>query len=207
VKIYQLYQELLKKYGTPKGNWKKWCKRNKNWQDKEEIALGAILTQRTSWQNVELALKNLKKERILSIDKIYRLGQEDIKRLENLIKATGFYKQKAKRIYYFCEFIVKNYGSLQEFFKNDLAICRMKLLEIPGIGPETADSILLYAGEKLIFVIDEYTRRLVKKYNLSNRFSYDFLQQLFQQDLPKDIRIYQDFHAMIVLEGKDKARN
>jgi len=207
VKIYQLYQELLKKYGTPKGNWKKWCKRNKNWQDKEEIALGAILTQRTSWQNVELVLKNLKKERILSIDKIYRLGQEDIKRLENLIKATGFYKQKAKRIYYFCEFIVKNYGSLQEFFKNDLAICRMKLLEIPGIGPETADSILLYAGEKLIFVIDEYTRRLVKKYNLSNRFSYNFLQQLFQQDLPKDIRIYQDFHAMIVLEGKDKARN
>jgi endonuclease-3 related protein len=200
-KIYQLYLSFVKKYGSPKEFWKKWCKGGKTSQDREEIALGAILTQRTNWRNVEKALKNLKEARVLSIEKIYQIGEKDIKLLEKLIKPSGFYKQKAKRIYQFCEFIVKNHGSLENFFKQDLGACREQLLKISGIGPETADSILLYAGDKPIFVVDEYTRRLVKKRKIANKFSYGHLQQLFQQNLPEDIKIYQDFHAMIVLEG------
>ncbi len=200
-KIYQLYLYFVKKYGSPKEFWKRWCKGKKTSQDREEIALGAILTQRTNWRNVEKALKNLKEAKALSIEKIFQTGK-NIKLLEKLIKPSGFYKQKAKRIYQFCEFIVKNHGSLEKFFKQDLGTCREQLLKISGIGPETADSILLYAGNKPIFVIDEYTRRLVKKRKITDKLSYDHLQQLFQQNLPKDIKIYQDFHAMIVLEGR-----
>jgi len=201
-KIYQLYLFLLKKYGEPREFWKEWCKREKNSKEREKIALGAILTQRTSWKNVELALKNLKEKKALSTEGVYLIGKNDMKLSENLIKPSGFYKQKAKRLFQFCEFIIKNYGSLKKFFKQDLITCRQQLLEIPGIGPETADTILLYAGGKLIFVIDEYTRRFVTKHNISSDLSYNHLQQLFQQNLPKDLNIYQDFHAMIVLEGK-----
>ncbi len=200
-KIYQLYLSFVRKYGSPKEFWQKWCKSEKTRQDREEIALGAILTQRTNWRNVEKALKNLKEVRALSIEKIYKIGK-NVKLLENLIKPSGFYKQKAKRIYQFCEFIVKNHGSLGNFFDQDLETCREQLLKISGIGPETADSILLYSGDKTIFVIDEYTRRLVKKRKITNKLSYNHLQQLFQQNLPKEIKIYQDFHAMIVLEGR-----
>jgi endonuclease-3 related protein len=200
-KIYQLYLSFVKKYGSPKEFWRKWCKGQKTSRDREEIALGAILTQRTNWRNVEKALKNLKEARALSIKKIYKIG-ENIKLLEKLIKPSGFYKQKARRIYQFCEFIVENHGSLENFFDQDLETCREQLLKISGIGPETADSILLYAGDKPIFVIDEYTRRLVKKRKITDKLFYDHLQQLFHQNLPKDVKIYQDFHAMIILEGR-----
>lgn len=201
-KIYQLYLSLCKKYGEPREFWKEWCKREKNSKEREKIALGTILTQRTSWQNVELALKNLKEAKALSIEKVYQIGKKDVKLLENLIKPSGFYKQKAKRIFRFSKFIIENYHSLANFFKEDLGICRKQLLEIYGIGPETADSILLFAGDKPVFVIDEYTRCFVEKNNLSTKFSYDYLQRLFEENLPKDVKIYRDFHAMIVLEGK-----
>jgi endonuclease-3 related protein len=200
--IYQIYLSLFKKYGTPKEFWAKWCKDKKTWQDREEIALSAILAQRTNWLNVERALKNLKAAKSLSIKRIYQMGQKNIELLETLIRPSGFYKQKAKRVYQFCEFINKNYESLENFFKQDLETCREQLLKLPGIGPETADSILLYAGQKPIFVIDEYTRRFVKKHNLAKKFPYDYLQELFQKNLPKDVKIYQEFHAMIVLEGR-----
>jgi endonuclease-3 related protein len=87
--------------------------------------------------------------------------------------------------------------------KEDGKKLREKLLKLKGIGPETADSILLYALDKPVFVIDEYTRRLVKKRNLAQKFSYDFLQDLFEKNLKKDLRLYQDFHALIVIEGKN----
>jgi len=205
MKIYQLYRSLLKKYGQPMDFWKKWCQKNKTWQDKEEIILGAILTQRTNWRNVEMVFNKLREAHALSIKGIYRIGKNNRGPLERLIRSSGFYKQKAKRLFLLCEFIVKNYGASEKFFNQDLAICRRQLLEIYGIGPETADSILLYAGDKPIFVIDEYTRRFVKKYGISDKTSYDYLQQLFQENLPKNVQLYQDFHALIVLDGK-KAR-
>lgn len=201
-KIYNSYLALLKKYGEPKEFWREWCKEGKSDKEREKIVLGAILTQRTNWRNVELALGNLKRENCLSVEKIYQLGKQDISVLELLIRPTGFYKQKAKRIFGLCQFVIEKHGSLKKFFQLPVASCRKELLILTGIGPETADSILLYAGDKLTFVIDEYTCRFVKKHNLSSKFSYDYLQQLFQDNLPKDIKIYRDFHAMIVLEGR-----
>jgi len=88
------------------------------------------------------------------------------------------------------------------FFQKDKNYCRAKLLSFYGIGEETADSILLYAGDKLTFVIDEYTKRFVKKHNLTSNLSYSYLQKLFEKNLPEDIKLYRDFHAMIVLEGR-----
>jgi endonuclease-3 related protein len=201
-RVRHLYLNFFQKYGQPKGFWEKWCKKRKTKEDKEEIVLGAVLTQRTNWQNVELALKNLKKEKLLSIEKIYQIGKKNKNKLESLIRPAGFYRQKARRIFELSKFIVENYGSLEKFFGQGLKTCREELLKIYGIGPETADSILLYAGGLPIFVIDEYTRRFVKKYGLSEKFSYDELQNLFQQSLPKDPKLYQDFHAIIVLEEK-----
>jgi len=201
-KIYQLYISLLRKYGKPRDFWRKWCKKEKTKKDKEEIIFGAILTQRTSWKNVELALKSLREAKILSIEKIYQVGEKNRESLEKLIRPSGFYRQKAKRLFILSKFIVENFKTLENFFKQDLKTCREQLLELPGIGTETADSILLYAGQKPTFVIDEYTRRFVKEHNLSNKLSYDYLQNLFQKSLPQDIKIYQDFHAMIVIEGK-----
>lgn len=201
--IYQLYIFFLRKYGKPRDFWGKWCKRQKTKKDKEEILFGAILTQRTSWKNVELALKNLREAKILSIEKIYQVGEKNNREsLEKLIRPAGFYRQKAKRLFILSKFIVENFKTLENFLKQDLKTCREQLLELSGIGTETADSILLYAGQKPIFVIDEYTRRFVKEHNLSNKLSYDYLQDLFQKSLPQDVKIYQDFHAMIVLEGK-----
>jgi len=201
-KIYQLYLWLLEKYGRPRDFWAKWCKRKKTRQDREEIVLGAILTQRTNWKNVEMSLKNLKGAKALSIKETYRAGRKNIILLENLIRPSGFYKQKSQRLFQLCKFIVERHKSLEKFFKQDLKTCREQLLNLSGIGPETADSILLYAGDKPIFVVDEYTRRFVKKRKLSQNHSYHYLQDLFQKNLPKDVKIYQDFHAMIVLDGK-----
>ena len=203
-RIYKIYIRFLKKYGLTNKFWKKWCKIKKTKQDKEEIVIGAILTQRTNWKNVELALENLKKANVLSTEKIYHLGKRNKKLLEKLIQPSGFYKQKTKRLLILCRFIVENYRTLENFLKEDLETCRKKLLSLYGIGPETADSILLYAGRKPIFVIDEYTCRFAKRYRLAKKFSYDLLQNLFQKNLPKDVALYQNFHALIVSEGKDE---
>jgi len=199
--IYKIYLELLEKYGSPKDFWQKWCKRKKTLRDKEEIVLGAMLTQRVSWFNVEKALENLRGQKALSVKGAYELGKRDIKLLEGLIKPSGFYKQKAQRIFGLCEFLERS-GGFEKFLENPVMVCRDKLLALNGIGPETADSILLYAGGKPVFVIDEYTRRFVERRKLSKIFSYSHLQDLFQRGLPQEVMIYQDYHAMIVLEGR-----
>lgn len=196
----KLYKELKSKYGRPKGQWKLWCKRPKTEKEREEVIIGAILTQRTNWKNVELALNNLKKAKVNSLKDIYRLG---VKRLAPLIRPSGFYQTKANYLFYLAEFILKNYGNLEKIKKADFKELREQLLELKGIGPETADSILLYALDKPVFVIDEYTRRLVKKRHLAVRTNYQFLQKLFERNLRKDFRLYQDFHALIVINGKN----
>jgi endonuclease-3 related protein len=203
MRFYQLYLKLKSKYKKLDRYWSLWCKSKKSWKEKEKIAIGAILVQRTSWKNVELALYNLEKQNILSIKAIYRTGKKNFKLLEKLIRPSGFYKQKAKRLLGFCKFIVEEHNTLKKFLKQDIDKSREQLLNLFGIGPETADSILLYAGEKPVFVIDEYTRRWVKKHRLTTKFSYDHLQKLFEKDLPRDYKIYQNFHAMIVLEGQN----
>ncbi len=196
----KLHKKLKRKYGTPGGQWKLWCKRPKTSREREEVIIGAVLTQITNWRNVELAINNLKRAKTDSLKNIYRLGP---KKLENLIKPSGFYRIKAKYLFNLAKFIVENYGSVTRMRKKELKELREKLLELKGIGPETADSILLYALDKPIFVIDEYTRRLIRECNLADKANYQFLQKRFEESLRQDFRLYQDFHALIVINGKN----
>ena len=206
MELYSLYLELKNKYKKLDKYWSLWCKNKKSWKEKEKIAIGAILVQRTSWKNVEKALYNLEKQRSLSIKAIYRIGKKDSKILENFIKPSGFYKQKAKRLFEFCKFIVEEHKTLKNFLKQGTNKSREQLLSLFGIGPETADSILLYAGQKPVFVIDEYTRRWIKMHYLADNLSYKSLKKLFEKNLPQNYKIYQKFHAMIILEGQKQHR-
>lgn len=202
-KIFWLYQKLREKYGHPKGQWVLWCKRPKTNKEREEVIIGAILTQRANWRNAELAIANLKKEKINFLKNIHKLGLKNKNELARLIRPSGFYQQKAGCLFGLAKFILENYGNLKELKKKELAKLREELLSLKGIGPETADSILLYGLEKPVFVIDEYTRRLAKKRRLTDNYDYHFLQGLFEKNLKKDFRLYQDFHALIVIDGKN----
>lgn len=201
-KIWKLYQKLYQRYGSPSGQWSLWCKRPKSQKEKEEVIIATILTQRTNWKNVELSLEQLKKEGCDSLKLIYHLAKKDIHQLEKLIRPCGFYRTKAQYLFGLIKFILEKYKSLKGVDKIPLARLRTELLSLKGIGPETADSILLYALERPIFVIDEYTRRLVKKLNWTSDLSYHSLQEFFESHLKKDFRLFQDFHALIVIDGK-----
>jgi endonuclease-3 related protein len=201
-KIYQIYLDLAKKHGSSEKFWPQWCKAKKSVNLREKIAIGAILTQRTTWHNASLALANLKKTGLLSLRKIANLT--DLVKLTDLIRSAGFYQSKPKRLFELCSFITKQYGNLGNFSKEDLKTAREKLLSLNGIGPETADTILLYAMDKLTFVIDEYTKRLVKRKGLITSLAYDYLKSLFEENLPLDVKLYQDFHTLIIIEEKGK---
>jgi len=198
--VYGLYLELLKKYGNPVKYWPQWCAIKKSWKLKEEISLETILVQRTSWRNAEIASKNLKNTRLLSIRRIYE--NKDFQRLVSLVKPAGFYNTKPKRLVEFCRFICQNYGSWQNFCSEDLITAREKLLTVYGIGPETADTILLYAADEPTFIIDEYTRRFIKSKELAKNFDYYFLKDLFERNLPKDLGLFQGYHVLIIAEQK-----
>ena len=200
-KIVKLYEKLLEKYGQPEGQWKLWCKRPKNVCQREEVIIGAILTQRANWKNVILAIDNLKKAKIYTLSAVHRLGLRNKNKLADLIRPSGFYKQKCDYLLEMAEFFKKS-GGVKKVQKIELKELREKLLDLYGVGPETADSILLYGLDKPIFVIDEYTRRLVKKEKFARNLSYDHLQKLFESNLPRDFALYQDFHALIVINGK-----
>ncbi len=198
--IEKLYKELKRKYGKPSGQWKLWRKRPKTGKEREEVMIGAILTQNTNWKNVELAMGNLKKAKASSLNSIFRLGP---KKLDPLIKPAGFHKTKSQYLFSLAEFIIKKCGGLEGAKRIGQEQMRGDLLRLKGVGPETADSILLYALDKPIFVIDEYTRRLVKNYSLTEGMDYHFLQKLFEGNLKRDYRLYQDFHALIVINAKN----
>ena len=201
----KLYRELREKHGKPEGQWRLWCKRPKTSKEMEEVVIGAVLTQRVNWRNVEQAIACLNDAGICSLQDIYNLGRRNKKRLGALIKPTGFYRQKADYLFRLAEFILKNYGKLEKMKRVDSGELREQLLGLRGIGPETADSILLYALEKPTFVIDEYTKRLVKTRRLAKNFSYGFLKKLFEENIKRDYRVYQNFHALIVINEKEKA--
>jgi len=201
-KIYRFYLELLERYGNPVKLWPQWCAEKKDEKLKEIIALGAILTQRTSWRNASLALRNLKKENLLSIRRVASL--KSLENLKGLIRPAGFYQTKPKRLFEFANFVIQKYGSLEKFGEQDLEVARKELLNLYGVGPETADVILLYVLEKPSFVIDEYTKRLVKKERLSGELDYDSLQRLFEKSLPQSVEIYQNYHALIIIRQRGK---
>jgi len=199
-KIHQLYFELQQKYGPAEKFWPQWCASKKSLRLRELTAIGAILTQRTSWHNADLALRNLKREGLLSLSKI--ADPSNLDQLTELIRPAGFYQSKPRRLFGFCFFVTSEYGNLESLIKEDLKVAREKLLTLNGIGPETADTILLYALDRPSFVIDEYTKRLVKKKGLATNLTYDYLKNLFEKNLPRDVKIYQDFHTLVIVEQK-----
>ncbi len=168
-------------------------------KNKEKVTKKHILTQNTNWKNVEKAIVELNKRNLIDIKKIKDI---DEKELAFLIKSSGYHNQKAKKLKNFCEFLIKNKKKkLKKLFQNELAILREELLSIKGIGPETADSIILYATKKPIFVIDAYTKRILNRLGFKEK-SYDELQSLFTQSLPKSERLFNEYHALLVKMGK-----
>lgn len=167
-----------------------------------EIAVGAILTQNTNWQNVEKAITNLKKNRQLSPKSIYNLSHE---KLAEMIRPSGYYNVKAKRLKNFVSFIVeKQKGSLMNLKKYETIQIRQMLLSVSGIGKETADSIILYALDKPIFVIDTYTKRILSRHGFIDEFiDYDTCQSLFHENINPDRALYNEYHALLVRTGKD----
>ncbi len=166
-----------------------------------EVIIGAILTQNTNWHNVERAVANLKRARLLEM-KALLAAKTGI--LETAIKPSGFYKQKTRRLQGFVSYLYNMcQGDLASFFNRDVCHLRQELLAQQGIGPETADSILLYAGNLKVFVIDAYTRRILERVNSLKFKTYDEYQAHFEGHLPARVKIYNQFHALLVELGKN----
>ncbi len=161
---------------------------------RDEIIIGAVLTQNTSWKNVEKALENLKLYGELSLEYVRRTN---IERLKELIRPTGFYNQKSEKL-----------KSVASFIKPTEMVCKIKreeLLAIKGVGKETSDAILLYAGGQPTFVVDKYTQRLVHRlYGIGG--GYDEVKRMFEENLPKDLEVYREFHALIDEHAKRHCR-
>lgn len=170
-----------------------------------EIAIGAILTQNTAWTNVEKAILRLKQERLLHPA---RMCAAEEGRLEDAIRSSGYYRQKAERLRIFCRHLLDRYGGrMARMAARPVAALREELLALKGIGPETADDILLYACEKPIFVVDAYTRRIFHRCGLVREdIAYGPLQQLVHNHLGPDVHLYKEFHGLIVWTGKDFCR-
>ncbi|WP_022671356.1 endonuclease III domain-containing protein [Hippea alviniae] len=192
-RIEKIYRKLFDFYGQQ--HW--WPA-----QTKEEIIIGAILTQNTAWKNVEKAIQNLKATDSCNLNAIFYM---DIERLKDAIKPAGFFNQKSIYLKNISRFF-KEEGGIERLFSFSTEELRKKLLSVKGIGKETADSILLYAFERPIFVIDAYTKRLAERHKLSKKLDYDCLQKLFMDNLPKDYKLFNEYHALIVKNAKEFCR-
>lgn len=170
-----------------------------------EVAVGAILTQSAAWANVEKALRNLKKAGALNPESIRKL---DERRLAELIRPCGYYNAKARKLKAFVELLYRHFGgSMEAIARAPVDEARRTLLDTYGIGPETADSILLYAAGHPRFVVDGYTRRLLNRLGIrSAAESYGAWQQLITDRLPREALLYNEFHALIVRHCKEVCR-
>lgn len=179
-----------------------------NWWPSEsslEMVVGAVLTQNTNWQNVSKAIENLKKARLLQLDLLVALSPED---LAIHIRPAGYYNLKAKRLLNLLRMIVNEYeGTLNNLLEDALESARYNLLQVNGIGEETADSILLYAGGQPVFVVDAYTHRVFSRHNLlAEETSYQEIQEEFMNNLPADADLFNEYHALIVKVAKEFCR-
>ena len=170
-----------------------------------EIIVGAILTQNTNWNNVEKAILNLKTNNLLSVEALYNASPSSL--AEN-IKPAGYFNIKAGRLKNLINSIMEKYGGdITRFLSEETRKLREELISIRGIGPETADSILLYAAKRPVFVIDAYTHRILNRHGLSDdQVVYYDLQDLFMNNLPEDTGLFNEFHALIVRTGKEYCR-
>ncbi len=167
-----------------------------------EVMIGAILTQNTNWLNVEKAIDNLKKYKLLAPDKLYKLSH---RRLALLIRPAGYYNIKAKRLKSFLKFFIKHYdGNVEKMSGIVTSSLRQQLLSVKGIGPETADSILLYALNRPIFVVDAYTKRILSRHHfIGGDAGYDKTQNLFMKNLKSGAKLFNEYHALLVELGKE----
>ncbi len=167
-----------------------------------EIAIGAILTQNTNWGNVEKAISNLKAVNAFNPKRLHEMPEKE---LADLIRPAGYFNIKSRRLKNFLTFLINNYGgSMTRMEKAETFTLRNALLNINGVGPETADSILLYALNKPIFVIDAYTRRVLSRHGIMDHdASYEEYQRLFHKELNENVQLFNEFHALFVRLGKD----
>jgi len=194
--LTEIYQLLFERFG-PQHWWPG--------QTEFEIITGAILTQNTNWANVEKAIANLKAADCLSPERLYNL---EVSRLAELIRPAGYYNIKAKRLRNFLDWLNCNYdGRLTNLENLDTGQLRAELLAIKGIGRETADSILLYAFDREVFVVDAYTARVAFRHSLIDPAAdYEQLRYLFQSSLPADTQLFNEYHALLVRVGKEFCR-
>jgi len=167
-----------------------------------EIIVGAILTQNTSWRNVERALANLRDAKLLSPPAIRDVSRA---RLASCLRPSGYFRQKSKALKTFVAFLFSSCGgSLRRLFSTPTETLRRQLLALRGIGPETADSILLYAGKHPVFVVDAYARRILERHGLAQpKTTYEQLREMFESVLPREHQLFNEFHALFVRTGKD----
>jgi endonuclease-3 related protein len=191
--LQEIYYRLLDAFG-PQHWWPG--------ETQFEIIVGAILTQNTSWTNVEKAITNLKTAGLLEPDKLHTL---DAAELEQVIRPAGYFRLKTKRLRNFLQWLIDNYeGNLETVDGIDTRRLREELLAVSGIGPETADSILLYAFNRPVFVVDAYTARVAVRHGLIEPdIDYEQLQYLFESNLETDAALFNEFHALLVCVGKD----
>jgi endonuclease-3 related protein len=170
-----------------------------------EVIIGAILTQNTNWSNVQKAILALKKRKLLTAPKLYQLSP---KQLADLIRSAGYYNIKAARIKNFLEFFFQRYaGKIKLMAAGNWQALRVELLTVKGVGPETADSILLYALNKPVFVVDAYTKRIFSRHGLIEpEADYSQLQGIFMRHLKNNVKLFNQYHALLVKLGKDYCR-
>lgn len=186
--LMQIYHTLLEHFG-PRGWWPA--------DSRLEVIIGAVLTQAVAWKNVTRAIDNLKSAQLIDITAILNINEED---LAQHIKSALYHRQKARKLKALMNFIATEYNSdLDLMFTESLPVLRKKLLAVWGIGPETADSILLYAGDKTIFVVDTYTKRIFYRLGMvDEKISYQEMQEYLQHHMPPDLYIYNEYHALLV---------
>ena len=198
--VKKLYECLLEKYG-PQGWWPlqgRYHQKIRSDRDRLEICIGAILTQNTGWKNAAAAIEKISMAGLMDVGKLHEIPGV---KLQSVIRSSGYYRQKAKKIKCFVAHVRKR--GLKRFFSQDVPELRKELLSLWGIGPETADSIILYAAQKPVFVVDEYTRRVLLRYGMiPPGVSYDDIQSLFHKKLPADAKLFNEYHALLVEHAK-----
>jgi endonuclease-3 related protein len=195
-RLHQAYERLLEAYG-PQSWWPG--------QSPFEIVVGAVLTQNTAWKNVEQAIENLRDNGLLEPQALFALALDE---LAEVIRPSGYYRVKARRLMNLVRVIVERHdGSLDAMLAQPQDQLREELLCINGVGPETADSILLYAAERPSFVVDAYTARVLKRHGwIEPEADYYAIKEHFEQALPSDAALYNEYHALIVRVGKNHCR-
>lgn len=195
-KLMEIYHLLYDRYG---------CQHWWPGHGRFEIVVGAILTQNTNWGNVEKAINNLKASKSLTARKLYDM---DISSLAQMIRPAGYYNVKAGRLKNFLEWLFKEHdGDLNRLEDSDPETLRRELLQIKGVGPETADSIVLYAFDKPVFVVDTYTCRIMGRHGLIEEGGdYEQVRDFFQSYLESNVKLFNEYHALLVRLGKEHCR-